>query len=166
MAGRSSRRLGARKPDRRYTAQDDALIRAMRAEGRHWAEIGRTFGVHGTSIRQRLVRVLQEDDPHPDAELLRAEARRRLAAEQATTAGRRPLALRTRDGAFSVAALQILQQQRAATAAHVRATMQEIAAWARTNRLPPACRDTLAHINAWRTREGLPPFMLQQEKTP
>ncbi|WP_415551113.1 hypothetical protein [Komagataeibacter rhaeticus] len=157
--------MAARKPDRRYTPQDDALIRSMRAEGRTWTDIGRVFRVHGTSIRQRLIRVLQEDDPHPDAESLRAAARRKQAAQQEATPTRQPLTLRTRDGAFSIAALQMLHHQQAATAGHIRATMQDIAAWARTNRLPPACRGTLAHINAWRTREGLPPFLLQKEKT-
>ncbi|MBE7729441.1 hypothetical protein [Komagataeibacter sp. FXV3] len=157
--------MAARKTDRRYTPQDDALIRSMRTEARSWTDIGRVFGVHGTSIRQRLIRVLQEDDPHPDAESLREAARRKQAAQQEATPARLPLTLRTRDGAFSIAALQMLHHQQAATAGHIRATVQEIAAWARTNRLPPACRDTLAHINAWRTREGLPPFVLQKEKT-
>ncbi|AXY22800.1 hypothetical protein CD178_02044 [Komagataeibacter saccharivorans] len=157
--------MAARKPDRRYTPQDDVLIRSMRAEGRTWTDIGRVFGVHGTSIRQRLIRVLQENDPHPDAERLREAARRKQAAQQEATPPRQPLTLRTRDGAFSIAALQMLHHQQAATASHIRATMQEIAAWARSNRLPPACRGTLARINAWRTREGLPPFVLQKEKT-
>ncbi|MCE2574847.1 hypothetical protein [Komagataeibacter sp. FNDCR2] len=156
--------MSARKLNRRYMPQDDALIRSMRAEGRTWTDIGRVFGVHGTSIHQRLIRVLQEDDPHPDAEGLREAARRRQAAQREATPPRQPLTLRTRDGAFSIAALQMLHHQQAATAGHIRATMQEITTWARTNRLPPACRGTLTHINAWRVREGLPPFMLQQEK--
>lgn len=156
--------MAAHKPDCRYTLQDDALIRSMRAEGRTWTDIGMVFGVHGTSIRQRLIRVLQENDPHPDAERLREAARRKQAAQQEATPPRQPLTLRTRDGAFSIAALQMLHQQ-AATQGHIRATMQEIAVWARTNRLPPACRGTLSHINAWRRREGLPPFVLQKEKT-
>ncbi|WP_395371891.1 hypothetical protein [Komagataeibacter diospyri] len=157
--------MAARKPDRRYTPQDDVLIRSMRAEGRTWTDIGRVFGVHGTSIRQRLILVLQEDDPHPDAERLRKAARRKQAAQQEATPTRRPLTLRTRDGAFSIATLQMLHHQQAATAGHIHATMQDITAWARTNRLPPACRDTLTHINTWRMQEGLPPFVLQKEKT-
>ncbi|WP_010512636.1 hypothetical protein [Komagataeibacter europaeus] len=107
--------MAARKTDRRYTPQDDALIRSMRTKGRTWTDIGRVFGVHGTSIRQRLIRVLQEDDPHPDAESLREAARRKQVAQQEATPARLPLTLRTRDGAFSIAALQMLHHQQAAT---------------------------------------------------
>ncbi|NVN36940.1 hypothetical protein [Komagataeibacter swingsii] len=54
----------------------------MRAEARSWTDIGRVFRMYGTPIHRRLTRVLQEDDPHPDAESLREAARRKQAAQQ------------------------------------------------------------------------------------